>query len=192
MKIYSSVVTVTALFPSRASYTKTRQAIPLAREASSSANVFEQDFGLTHSTVMFVWEIFHCPLALNSISYWSQQEAMLLLCCSSRRAVHAQKMQMITASTHTTEVLGDPDGADQQHPTDIDGTGTTQNVDTARESQEAETGAKLEPEKHSQEQVAEPQMSCSYECPPQGSQDAVPEPAGDGPSLVAQTVSRRP
>ena len=75
---------------------------------------------------------------------------------------------------------------------DIDSTGTTQNLDTARESREAEMGAKLEPEKHSQEQVAEPQVPCSHECPPQGSQDAVPEPAGDSPSSVAMTVSRRP
>ncbi|KAF4794854.1 hypothetical protein TURU_098405 [Turdus rufiventris] len=72
---------------------------------------------------------------------------------------------------------------------DINSTGTTQNIDTARERQEAEMGVKLESEKHSQEQVAEPQVPCSRECPPQGSQDAVPEPAGDSPSSVAQTVS---
>lgn len=81
---------------------------------------------------------------------------------------------------------------DQQHPVDSESTDASQSVDTARESREAETGAQLEQEKSSQEQVAEPQASCSHQCPPQGCQDAVSEPAGDSPSSMAQTVPRRP
>lgn len=80
----------------------------------------------------------------------------------------------------------------QQRPTEIDTTGASQSTDTARESREAEMGAQLEPEKHSQEQVAEPQVSCSHQCPPQGSQDAAAEPAGNSPSLAAETAPRRP
>lgn len=81
---------------------------------------------------------------------------------------------------------------DQQHPVDSESTAVSQSIGTTRESREAETGAQLEAEKCSQEQVAEPQASCSHQCPLQGSQDAVSEPAGDSPSSVAQRVPRRP
>ncbi|RMB93040.1 hypothetical protein DUI87_30553 [Hirundo rustica rustica] len=81
---------------------------------------------------------------------------------------------------------------DQQHPMPIESPGVSQATETARESREAETGAQLETEKHSQEQVAEPQISCSHQGPAQGSQDAVPDSGRKSPSSVAQTVPRRP
>lgn len=77
MKIYSSVVTVTTLFPSRASYTKTRQAIPLAREASSSAKVFEQEWvgDCIAPSLMVLGELLWCLLV------WQQGKPSC--CCSS-------------------------------------------------------------------------------------------------------------